>query len=731
MVMATGPLSANVNIGGDVGGLRKALDDGRARLSSFANEAKGALGRIDSGISELGTTLSTLKNVGDQLSTALNFIGFAGAAAGVVAVYRQVAASAKEWAEAGEQARNRGITVEFMSELRFAAEELGTETRIVNDAMDKFRVKMAEIRAEGSKSAESLKALNEPLLQSLRAAPDQRSALFAAANAIKSSGSAAEQAAIATELFGSANVSMIHVLSQGEKGLDTWAKAARNAGVVMDTETAESAKRLTKALEEFGRSPTWQLIERQMIDFARNYAVIVEGSAQAMNDAELSRAIEVTEKQLGRLEAAVAAPADKLKVKLREVREEIETLAARVGSDDHSIWYTFFASRDEDTKNVERLKMQARLIQEAIDLIDAGKADQVSESISKLIKSLAPTEADAELGVGDQLSNRLRTVVNDFGKSAAEIDQLMKIDPASEVQKKIEETKQRLAELLSLQKSRAGEAARKDAIALKGADTAGAGAGAEAAPDYSKSEAFLADLNKRTLTAQQNMFALLELEREKDLDKLEKYLADGTIRTEDAAKARFQIEEKYQAELAKIREKSIQPFVNAISNDLDRAFQDWIERGQISWEALANQILADIARIALRQAVLEPLFGGGSSGGTGLVGQAIGGLTSALQFHEGGLVGRDGQARMVSPSVFASARRMHDGGMAGLRSGEVPAILQRGEIVLPKDMVQGAGRVGPSITFNVQTPDVEGFRRSEGQITAMLTRAVARGQRNM
>jgi hypothetical protein len=33
--------------------------------------------------------------------------------------------------------------------------------------------------------------------------------------------------------------------------------------------------------------------------------------------------------------------------------------------------------------------------------------------------------------------------------------------------------------------------------------------------------------------------------------------------------------------------------------------------------------------------------------------------------------------------------------------------------------------------MNISTPDAEGFRRSESQIAAMLSRAVSRGQRNM
>jgi hypothetical protein len=38
---------------------------------------------------------------------------------------------------------------------------------------------------------------------------------------------------------------------------------------------------------------------------------------------------------------------------------------------------------------------------------------------------------------------------------------------------------------------------------------------------------------------------------------------------------------------------------------------------------------------------------------------------------------------------------------------------------------------GVQVTLNVSTPDVEGFRRSEAQVSAMLARAVGRGRRGM
>lgn len=41
------------------------------------------------------------------------------------------------------------------------------------------------------------------------------------------------------------------------------------------------------------------------------------------------------------------------------------------------------------------------------------------------------------------------------------------------------------------------------------------------------------------------------------------------------------------------------------------------------------------------------------------------------------------------------------------------------------------GGSGLAVTFNVTTPDVESFRRSEGQLAAMLARTVGQGQRNL
>jgi len=78
---------------------------------------------------------------------------------------------------------------------------------------------------------------------------------------------------------------------------------------------------------------------------------------------------------------------------------------------------------------------------------------------------------------------------------------------------------------------------------------------------------------------------------------------------------------------------------------------------------------------------------GSSAGASGLMSSAVSFISS--MFHNGGTVGSSTsgsgqQSKSVSPSVFAGAKRFHTGGFPGLKSDEVPAILQKGEQVLSK-----------------------------------------------
>jgi len=135
--------------------------------------------------------------------------------------------------------------------------------------------------------------------------------------------------------------------------------------------------------------------------------------------------------------------------------------------------------------------------------------------------------------------------------------------------------------------------------------------------------------------------------------------------------------------------------------------------GSFNFNQFANSVIADLVRVATRQAITGPLakaagsalsgigdwlggmFGGGSSGfnvpgiGTG----------TGYTYHAGGVAGDGGVPTRVLPlSAWQGAPRLHGGGISGgipgLGANEVPTVLERGEEVLTADDPRHRGNLG-------------------------------------
>lgn len=241
--------------------------------------------------------------------------------------------------------------------------------------------------------------------------------------------------------------------------------------------------------------------------------------------------------------------------------------------------------------------------------------------------------------------------------------------------------------------------------------------------NFTRAQGELTRIEQEYLKQTQQVTALARNEYDKRLADLDKLLEDQLISSADYVKARAELEATLTSRLAEEAQKQLKPVSDAISGTLTRAFDDFVQRGELNFKQMAASMIAELAKVQFQMAIIQPLFGGGSTQGGGLFGQMMAGV-----FHDGGVVGEGGRSRMVPGLAFAMAPRFHGGGVAGLRAGEVPAILERGETVIPKG---GRGMGGRPIVFNITTPDADSFRRSEGQIAAMLTRATQRGQRNL
>jgi len=129
-------------------------------------------------------------------------------------------------------------------------------------------------------------------------------------------------------------------------------------------------------------------------------------------------------------------------------------------------------------------------------------------------------------------------------------------------------------------------------------------------------------------------------------------------------------------------------FKNAFQN-MEDALVEFAMTGKIDFHAFANSVISDLIRIQIRQQLAGFASSSGVSGAAGGFGNFFGfGTTApALETHTGGVIGETAKYRNnVSPAVFLGAPRMHRGGLAG---DEVPAILQRGETVIPRGARMG------------------------------------------
>ena len=139
-------------------------------------------------------------------------------------------------------------------------------------------------------------------------------------------------------------------------------------------------------------------------------------------------------------------------------------------------------------------------------------------------------------------------------------------------------------------------------------------------------------------------------------------------------------------------------FTKELGMTFESAFENAIVKGE-DLRSVMSGLLEDIARIILRMYVVIPLV----NSVMGFMSSAFG--LPAVKMHGGGVVGAGGTISLVPAGAFIGAPRLHK----GLASDEFPAILQKGEIVLPKGFGQNNIDVQPNIKIiNVLDPSIVG-----------------------
>ncbi len=171
--------------------------------------------------------------------------------------------------------------------------------------------------------------------------------------------------------------------------------------------------------------------------------------------------------------------------------------------------------------------------------------------------------------------------------------------------------------------------------------------------------------------------------------------------------------------------RDLQGLADGFGRSMTTAFKRSVLDGKRFEDVLRSLALGLSARAL--DAALAPL----SRGIGGLLGGIFGSFAGAKGFAKGGVIG--GVTAFASGGTIAAPTYFPMRGGIGLAGEAGPeAILPLARGADGKLGVRGGGTGGAvNVTFNVTARDAESFRRSEAEISAMLARAVARGQRGL
>lgn len=215
----------------------------------------------------------------------------------------------------------------------------------------------------------------------------------------------------------------------------------------------------------------------------------------------------------------------------------------------------------------------------------------------------------------------------------------------------------------------------------------------------------------------------------KEMELLNKLLKEGHLNQETFSRAMEQAQDKLKkssekvgdvigdsfGDLGKTMEGTVADALDGISSRFD-SFGDF-----------AKGFLSDLNR-QLLQFALKDL---GITGEGGIIGQIFGGISGLFGGGSGGGGGGFGSLLSSVGSLFGGF--FADGGT--LKAGQFGVVGENGpELAFAGSnpmqiMPNGAAPI--TVNMNIQTPDVQSFRKSQGQIAADMARSMERARRNL
>lgn len=189
---------------------------------------------------------------------------------------------------------------------------------------------------------------------------------------------------------------------------------------------------------------------------------------------------------------------------------------------------------------------------------------------------------------------------------------------------------------------------------------------------------------------------------------------------------------QFNGELQKMRStlsatgQDVATLERGLSSGLRKAFDGVVFDGDKLSDALKT--VANSMINATYNAAVKPV----ANHVGGLISQGVGGLVQGiLPFADGAPFSQGRVMPFANGGIVSSATPFGmRGGMGVMGEAGPEAIMPLARGPDGKLGVRGAGGGATSIVMNISTPDVQGFKRSQNQIAAQMSRALGRGNRN-
>lgn len=189
----------------------------------------------------------------------------------------------------------------------------------------------------------------------------------------------------------------------------------------------------------------------------------------------------------------------------------------------------------------------------------------------------------------------------------------------------------------------------------------------------------------------------------------------------------------FDGELSRLRDsltftgREVDHLSSGIGRGLRSAFDGLVLDGLKLSDALkgvASSIMNTVYSVAMRP--VQNAFGGALAEGLNGV------MSGIMPFEKGGAFTQGRVMPFAKGGVVSSPVSFPMRGATGLMGEAGPeAIMPLARGADGRLGVQAGGAARPvTVVMNIQTPDVQGFQRSQSQIAAQAGRALARGQRN-